>query len=152
MESYSKDCTRTKKPVEEVMSLFSAYPSSISDNIFLFILQVEQLHKIFKLCGSPPDDYWKKSKLPRSTLFKPQQPYDSCLKETFKDLPSTTVNLLETLLSIEPYKRGTASSALASEVIMRNIFYLFYLIIVLCITNQRGFTKDTYCKLVERDL
>ncbi|KAJ8772959.1 hypothetical protein K2173_028136 [Erythroxylum novogranatense] len=77
--------------------------------------EVEQLHKIFKLCGSPPDEYWKKSKLPHATLFKPQQPYDSCLHETFKDLPTTAVDLIETLLSVEPYKRGTASSALTSE-------------------------------------
>ncbi|KAJ6676840.1 BINDING PROTEIN putative-RELATED [Salix viminalis] len=77
--------------------------------------EVEQLHKIFKLCGSPPDEYWKKSKLPHATLFKPQQPYDSCLRETFKDLPTTAVNLIKTLLSVEPYKRGTAASALASE-------------------------------------
>ncbi|XP_075662000.1 protein IMPAIRED IN BABA-INDUCED STERILITY 1 isoform X2 [Castanea sativa] len=77
--------------------------------------EVEQLHKIFKLCGSPPDEYWKRTKLPHATLFKPQQPYDSCLRETFKDLPKTTTSLLETLLSVEPYKRGTASSALASE-------------------------------------
>ncbi|KAK9278388.1 hypothetical protein L1049_027953 [Liquidambar formosana] len=77
--------------------------------------EVEQLHKIFKLCGSPPDEYWKKSKLPHATLFKPQQPYESCLQETFKDLPTTAVNMIETLLSVEPYKRGTASSALASE-------------------------------------
>ncbi|GMY15573.1 protein IMPAIRED IN BABA-INDUCED STERILITY 1 isoform X2 [Fagus crenata] len=77
--------------------------------------EVEQLHKIFKLCGSPPDEYWKKTKLPHATLFKPQQPYDSCLQETFKDLPKTTISLLEALLSVEPYKRGTASSALASE-------------------------------------
>ncbi|MBA0616567.1 hypothetical protein Godav_016609 [Gossypium davidsonii] len=77
--------------------------------------EVEQLHKIFKLCGSPPDDYWKKSRLPHATVFKPQQPYDSSLRNAFKDLPATAVNLIETLLSVEPYKRGTASSALASE-------------------------------------
>lgn len=77
--------------------------------------EVEQLHKIFKLCGSPPEEYWKKSKLPHATLFKPQQPYDSTLRETFKDLPAATFNLIETLLSVESHKRGTASSALASE-------------------------------------
>ncbi|CAL5444935.1 unnamed protein product [Camellia sinensis] len=77
--------------------------------------EVEQLHKIFKLCGSPPDDYWKKSKLPHATLFKPQHPYECSLWETFKDLPTTAVDLIETFLSVEPYKRGTASSALASE-------------------------------------
>ncbi|XP_054820594.1 protein IMPAIRED IN BABA-INDUCED STERILITY 1-like [Prosopis cineraria] len=77
--------------------------------------EVEQLHKIFKLCGSPPDEYWKKTKLPHATLFRPQQTYNSCLQETFKDFPVTTVNLLQTLLSIESYKRGTASCALSSE-------------------------------------
>ncbi|KAK7304658.1 hypothetical protein VNO77_42543 [Canavalia gladiata] len=77
--------------------------------------EVEQLHKIFKLCGSPPDEYWKKTRLPHATLFKPQQPYDSCLRQSFKDLPTTSVNLLQTLLSVEPYKRGTATSALSSE-------------------------------------
>ncbi|XP_071716418.1 protein IMPAIRED IN BABA-INDUCED STERILITY 1-like [Rutidosis leptorrhynchoides] len=77
--------------------------------------EVEQLHKIFKLCGSPPDGYWKRSKLPHVTLFKPQQPYESCLWETFKDSPKCAVELIETLLSVEPNKRETASSALASE-------------------------------------
>ncbi|XP_038724375.1 protein IMPAIRED IN BABA-INDUCED STERILITY 1-like isoform X2 [Tripterygium wilfordii] len=77
--------------------------------------EVEQLHKIFKLCGSPPDEYWKKSKLPHATLFKPQQPYTSCLREAFKDFSATALNLIETFLSVEPYKRGSASSAVASE-------------------------------------
>ncbi|KAF9623501.1 hypothetical protein IFM89_003117 [Coptis chinensis] len=77
--------------------------------------EVEQLHKIFKLCGSPPDEYWKKSKLPHATIFKPQHPYETSLYETCKAFPTTALNLIETLLSVEPYKRGTASSALASE-------------------------------------
>ncbi|WOK94427.1 putative serine/threonine-protein kinase [Canna indica] len=77
--------------------------------------EVEQLHKIFKLCGSPPDEYWKKSKLPHATIFKPHHPYESCLQDTFKSLPETALNLLQTFLSVEPYKRGTASSALMSE-------------------------------------
>jgi len=95
-----------------------AFSSRFCMNALFCFFQVEQLHKIFKLCGSPPDEYWKKSKLPHATLFKPQQPYDSCLRETLKDLPTTAVNLIKTLLSVEPYKRGTASSALASEVII----------------------------------
>ncbi|MCD7456895.1 Cyclin-dependent kinase 12 [Datura stramonium] len=77
--------------------------------------EVEQLHKIFKLCGSPPDDYWKRSKLPLATMFKPKQPYDSTLRDRCKELPKTAVSLVETLLSIDPHKRGTASSALNSE-------------------------------------
>ncbi|XP_027073545.2 protein IMPAIRED IN BABA-INDUCED STERILITY 1 [Coffea arabica] len=77
--------------------------------------EVEQLHKIFKLCGSPPDEYWKQSKLPLATMFKPQHPYESTLRERCKEFPKTAVNLIETLLSMDPQKRGTASAALESE-------------------------------------
>ncbi|KAK8687011.1 hypothetical protein V6N13_085844 [Hibiscus sabdariffa] len=77
--------------------------------------EVEQLHKIFKLCGSPPDEYWKRLKLPHSTMFKPQHPYESCLQQRCKEIPATALHLLETLLSVEPHKRGTASSSLQSE-------------------------------------
>ncbi|KAJ4832696.1 hypothetical protein Tsubulata_010106 [Turnera subulata] len=77
--------------------------------------EVEQLHKIFKLCGSPSEDYWRKSKLPHATIFKPQQPYRRCVAETFKEFPAPALALIETLLSIDPADRGTASSALKSE-------------------------------------
>ncbi|KAF7000240.1 hypothetical protein CFC21_016176 [Triticum aestivum] len=77
--------------------------------------EVEQLHKIFKLCGSPADDYWKKSRLPHATIFKPHCPYLSTLRDVFKEVPEHAFSLLETLLSVEPYKRGTASCALTSE-------------------------------------
>lgn len=77
--------------------------------------EVEQLHKIFKLCGSPSEDYWKKSKLPHATIFKPQQPYKRCVAETFKEFPAPALALMETLLSIDPADRGSAASALKSE-------------------------------------
>ncbi|KAK9285135.1 hypothetical protein L1049_024320 [Liquidambar formosana] len=77
--------------------------------------EVEQLHKIFKLCGSPSEDFWRKSKLPHSTVFKPQQPYRRRVAETYKDFPAAAVGLMDTLLSIEPGQRGTAASALKSE-------------------------------------
>ncbi|KAJ8449536.1 hypothetical protein Cgig2_005558 [Carnegiea gigantea] len=77
--------------------------------------EVEQLHKIFKLCGSPSEDYWKKYKLPNATLFKPQQPYKRCVLETFKDFPSSSLPLIDALLSIDPEGRGTATDALNSE-------------------------------------
>ncbi|XP_009768104.1 protein IMPAIRED IN BABA-INDUCED STERILITY 1-like isoform X2 [Nicotiana sylvestris] len=77
--------------------------------------EVEQLHKIFKLCGSPSDEYWRKSKLPLATIFKPQHPYESTLRDRCKELPKTAVNLIEKLLSIDPHRRGTASSAIDSE-------------------------------------
>ncbi|XP_020252982.1 probable serine/threonine-protein kinase At1g54610 isoform X2 [Asparagus officinalis] len=77
--------------------------------------EVEQLHKIFKLCGSPAEDYWKKANISQSTIFRPQHPYPRRVNETFKKFPSSTLNLLDTLLAIEPDVRGTATSALQSE-------------------------------------
>ncbi|CAK9188121.1 unnamed protein product, partial [Ilex paraguariensis] len=75
---------------------------------------VEQLHKIFKLCGSPSEEYWKKSRLPNAILFKPQQPYKRCIAETFKDFPPS-LPLIEALLAIDPVERGSATAALNSE-------------------------------------
>ncbi|KAK9292231.1 hypothetical protein L1049_020194 [Liquidambar formosana] len=77
--------------------------------------EVEQLHKIYKLCGSPSDEYWKKSKLPNATIFKPQVPYKRCIAETFKDFPPSSLPLIETLLAIDPAERLTATYALSSE-------------------------------------
>ncbi|XP_013699458.2 cyclin-dependent kinase C-2 C [Brassica napus] len=77
--------------------------------------EIEQLHKIYKLCGSPADSFWKKTRLPHATSFRPQHTYEATLRERCKDLSTTGVLLLETLLSMEAYKRGTASSALNSE-------------------------------------
>ncbi|CAN1231129.1 Probable serine/threonine-protein kinase At1g54610 [Linum perenne] len=77
--------------------------------------EVEQLHKIFKLCGSPSEDYWLKTKLHRSSVIKPQRPYKRCVGETFKEFPAPALELLETLLSIDPGQRGNAALALESE-------------------------------------
>ena len=77
---------------------------------------MEQLHKIFKLCGSPSEDYWKKSRLPKATLFKPQNPYKRCTTETFKDFPPSSLPLIETLLAIDPGERASANAALNSQV------------------------------------
>nr|GEU47746.1 probable serine/threonine-protein kinase At1g09600 [Tanacetum cinerariifolium] len=78
--------------------------------------EVEQIHKIFKLCGSPSEEYWTKAKLPHATSFKPQHPYDRRIVDTFQQhLPPSALALLDNLLAIEPDARGTATSALASE-------------------------------------
>ncbi|KAF8394513.1 hypothetical protein HHK36_020723 [Tetracentron sinense] len=77
--------------------------------------EVEQLHKIFKLCGSPSEEYWKRSKLPHATIFKPQQPYKRCISETFKDFPPSSLPLIETLLAIDPAERQSATAALRSD-------------------------------------
>ncbi|KAK4477934.1 hypothetical protein RD792_017199 [Penstemon davidsonii] len=77
--------------------------------------EMEQLHTIFKLCGSPSEEYWKKSKLPHETIFKPQQSYKRCIKETFKDFPQSSLPLIDSLLAIDPRDRQTATAALRSE-------------------------------------
>ncbi|KZV33291.1 putative serine/threonine-protein kinase [Dorcoceras hygrometricum] len=77
--------------------------------------EVEQLHRIFKLCGSPSDEYWKKSKLPHATIFKPQQSYKRCIAQTFKDFPPSSLPLIDRLLAIDPAERQTATAALKSD-------------------------------------
>ncbi|KAI3684586.1 hypothetical protein L6452_33810 [Arctium lappa] len=78
--------------------------------------EVEQIHKIFKLCGSPSEEYWRKSKLPLATSFKPKKPYKRRIVETFQQhLSPSALSLLDALLAIEPVERGTATSALSSE-------------------------------------
>ncbi|KAG6768339.1 hypothetical protein POTOM_027249 [Populus tomentosa] len=82
--------------------------------------EVEQLHRIFKLCGSPPEDYWKIMRLP--TSFRPPQPYKPSFQEAFKDFPESSLVLLNTLLALNPAYRGTAASAL-SKVTYYKKFY-----------------------------
>ncbi|EOA39762.1 hypothetical protein CARUB_v10008411mg [Capsella rubella] len=77
--------------------------------------EVEQLHKIFKLCGSPPENYWRKQKLSSSAGFKTTIPYRRKVSEIFKDFPASVLSLLETLLSIDPDHRSSADCALESE-------------------------------------
>jgi serine/threonine protein kinase len=108
--------------------VFICYVLPCHDYWFLtiFVNQVEQLHKIFKLCGSPSEEYWKKSKLPHATIFKPQQPYKRCIRDTFKDFPPSSLSLVETLLAIDPAERQTATAALQSEVCL----YIFLIILL----------------------
>ncbi|KAJ4873274.1 Protein kinase superfamily protein [Raphanus sativus] len=77
--------------------------------------EVEQMHKIFKLCGSPLEDYWKRATLPLATSFKPSHPYKAVLAETFSHFPASALTLINKLLAIEPERRGSAASALRSE-------------------------------------
>ncbi|KAK4784320.1 hypothetical protein SAY86_018688 [Trapa natans] len=77
--------------------------------------EVEQLHKIFKLCGSPSEDYWRKLHLSHAAIFKPPQHYRRCIVDTFKELPPVAIRLIERLLSLDPSQRGTAILALNNE-------------------------------------
>ncbi|KAK2979901.1 hypothetical protein RJ640_020143 [Escallonia rubra] len=75
--------------------------------------EVEQLHKIFKLCGTPSEEYWKKLKL--STNFRPPHSYKPNLREAFRDFPESSLGLLHILLALDPAYRGGAGSALQNE-------------------------------------
>ncbi|KAK1293080.1 putative serine/threonine-protein kinase [Acorus calamus] len=74
--------------------------------------ELEQLHRIFKLCGSPSEDYWRKLRI--ATSFRPPHNKPS-FAETFRDFPASSLGLLSTLLALDPAYRGSASSALQNE-------------------------------------
>ncbi|KAG6671549.1 hypothetical protein I3842_16G008600 [Carya illinoinensis] len=74
--------------------------------------EVEQIHRIFKLCGTPSDEYWKKLKL--SSKFK-IPPFRPSLTETFSEFPASSLGLLNTFLALDPAYRGCASLALQNE-------------------------------------
>ncbi|CAN4106454.1 unnamed protein product [Withania somnifera] len=74
--------------------------------------EIEQLHKIFKLCGSPTEEYWKKVKPP--TTFRPAE-HKPGFGQVFPNLPHSAFPLLCSLLSIEPHFRGTAATALQNQ-------------------------------------
>ncbi|XP_047173540.1 probable serine/threonine-protein kinase At1g54610 [Vigna umbellata] len=82
--------------------------------------EVEQMHKIFKLCGSPSEDYWQRTKFPHATSFKPQHTYNRQISETFEKFSSPALALVDKLLTIEPEARGSATSALESEFFTTN--------------------------------
>ncbi|XVE60908.1 hypothetical protein DITRI_Ditri05aG0164400 [Diplodiscus trichospermus] len=75
--------------------------------------EVAQLHKIFKLCGTPSEEYWKKLRL--STTFRPHHSYKPSLVDDFRNFPKSSLGLLSTLLALDPAYRGSASSALQNE-------------------------------------
>ncbi|GAB2274788.1 hypothetical protein Dimus_009562 [Dionaea muscipula] len=76
--------------------------------------EIEQLDRIFKLCGSPSEDFWLKMKLPHSEPFR-KQSHRRRIAEKLKDIPPSALGLIDTLLSMDPASRGTAASAMKSE-------------------------------------
>ncbi|CAN6329560.1 unnamed protein product [Urochloa humidicola] len=83
--------------------------------------EVEQIHKIFKLCGSPPETFWRRPGLAHAAVFRPQHPYPSRLREAFSGagagaaMPDHAFRLLATLLALDPPARGTAAGALDTD-------------------------------------
>ncbi|XP_047342186.1 probable serine/threonine-protein kinase At1g54610 [Impatiens glandulifera] len=77
--------------------------------------EVDQLNKIFLLCGSPSEEYWEKCKLKNAHLFKPTNQHRRRVRDVFKNFPTCSLSVVETLLAIDPDERGSASQALNSE-------------------------------------
>nr|GME04763.1 probable serine/threonine-protein kinase At1g54610 [Ipomoea batatas]GME18339.1 probable serine/threonine-protein kinase At1g54610 [Ipomoea batatas] len=75
--------------------------------------EVEQLHKIFKLCGTPSNDYWAKTRI--LTTFRPPYAYKSNMTDAFRHFPASSLGLLFVLLALDPAHRGTAASALKNQ-------------------------------------
>lgn len=81
--------------------------------------EVDQLSRIFELCGIPTDDTWPGfRRLPNARSLKlPKNPVaqGSVLRSKFPFLTSEGSKLLTTLLALNPAKRPSADEVLASE-------------------------------------
>lgn len=93
---------------------------------------MEQLHRIFKLCGTPSEGYFERLNLQQKSSFRS---YKRCLSETFSDLSPSAVALLDKLLSLDPLERGSATSVLDSDV-NAYIFTPFHFALLLDIESQ----------------
>lgn len=85
---------------------------------------------IFKLCGSPSPDYFKKLKL--TTSYRPTQHYKPSFHENFQKFPSSSLGLLATFLDLNPAHRGNAASALQSDV---SFFFLLIMHLAFLLTS-----------------
>jgi serine/threonine protein kinase len=75
--------------------------------------EVEQLHKIFKLCGSDgAADLVEQTK--GFAIAAPPRPYPRRVLELFEKFPKEGLALVDRLLSLDPKSRGSARSAMDS--------------------------------------
>ncbi|KAL1837395.1 hypothetical protein VTJ49DRAFT_3935 [Mycothermus thermophilus] len=79
--------------------------------------EVDQLTKIFELCGTPSDETWPNfRRLPNARRLKlPPRPTPSSVRAKFPLLTTAGASLLGSLLSLDPSRRPTAHEVLEHE-------------------------------------
>ncbi|RLN59701.1 hypothetical protein BBJ29_006537, partial [Phytophthora kernoviae] len=96
----------------------------IGHPIFQGKTELEQITKIFDICGTPTTESWPDYKfLPHSSSFVPEKPKPKRLREYLmrettarkRILPKGAIELMEALLVLDPEQRPTASDCLSSQ-------------------------------------
>ncbi|KAL0677466.1 hypothetical protein Bca4012_005447 [Brassica carinata] len=78
--------------------------------------EIDQLKKIYDLCGSPDENNWPGvSEMPLYKRFEPSLPLKRRLIETYGHFDAHALELLECMLVLDPPKRISAKDALDSD-------------------------------------